>query len=129
MNLIVRYAHSMGRRADGELERDVLNVLWDVEEALQPSDVREALGADLAYTSVATVLTRLVEKGTVTRVPMGRAFAYRPTLSREDWYAEQMLAVVDGSPNQRALLVGFVGKLSRRDREALRRMLAENDRR
>lgn len=119
----------MGKRADGELERDVLNVLWDSDEPLLPSDVREALGANLAYTSVATVLTRLVEKGSVTRVPAGRAFAYRPTLSREDWYAEQMLAVLDGSPNQRALLVGFVGKLSRRDRDALRRMLEKDDRR
>jgi predicted transcriptional regulator len=116
----------MVKRADGELEREILNVLWDANEPLPAAEVREALGSTLAYTSVATVLTRLWEKGSVQRVLTGRAFAYSPTLTREVWYAEQMLAVLDGLPNQRALLVGFVDKLSRRDRDALRRLLEED---
>jgi len=115
----------MSKRADGQLEREILDVLWDTNEPLQAADVREALGSRLAYTSVATVLSRLWEKGSVSRLLAGRAFAYRPTLTREEWYAEQMLAVLENSPNQRALLAGFVDKLSRRDRDAIRRMLDE----
>ena len=116
----------MSRRADGELERAVLEILWNAEESLQPAGVRESLGSQLAYTSVATVLTRLWEKGWVARLPSGRAFSYHASISREDWYADQMLAVLGDAPNQRALLAGFVGKLSRRDRDALRQMLTEN---
>ena len=45
--------------------------------ALTPGEVRDALGGDLAYTTVMTVLTRLFEKGLVTRTQQGRAFALR----------------------------------------------------
>jgi len=121
-----RYAKRVSRRADGELEREILSVLWTEDQPLQATQVREKLDLDLAYTSVATVLTRMWEKGWVSREPSGRAFVYCPTMSRADWYAEKMLAVLDQSPNQRALLAGFVGKLSKRDRQALKKLLTED---
>ena len=61
----------MSRRAYGALETDVLGVLWDDDSSLTPGEVRDALGGDLAYTTVMTVLTRLFEKGLVTRTQQG----------------------------------------------------------
>ena len=118
----------MSRRADGELELEVFKVLWSEDQPLQAAEVREKLDFELAYTSVATVLARMWEKGWLIRQVSGRAFAYYPKMSRDDWYAEKMLAVLDESPNQRALLMGFVGKLSTRDRQALKKMLADDGR-
>lgn len=117
------YTSSMARRADGELELEVLLVLWNAANPLTAAEVRVELSNALAYTSVATVLTRLCEKGVVKRRSYGRAFRYQPTISREDWYARRMTAILSEAPNHRALLAGFVGKLSKRDLAELRKLL------
>ena len=69
----------MSRRPDGALETDVMRVLWAADGPIAPADVREALDVELAYTSVATVLNRLCDKGLAARQPDGRRFVYRPT--------------------------------------------------
>lgn len=65
------------------LELRCLQALWALGEA----NVRgvQAAMADrkLAYTTVMTVLDRLVRRGGVERRKMGRAFVYAPLLSRE----------------------------------------------
>jgi predicted transcriptional regulator len=115
----------MVKRAGGELEIKILSVLWNVNHPMQAAEVREKLNLDLAYTSIATVLTRMWKKKWISRETNGRAFSYRPIMSREDWYAEKMLAFLDESPNQRVLLAGFVGKLSKRERQTLKKLLTE----
>lgn len=66
------------------LELDCLRILWTLQEA-NVKGVRDALASrrDLAYTTVMTVLERLVRKGGVTRRKVGRSFLYAPALSRE----------------------------------------------
>lgn len=113
----------MGRRADGELELEILGVLWDADGLLTPGQVREKLTADLAYTSVATVLTRLVEKGVAERQRIGRTFSYGAATTREEWNSARMSEVLKGSRDHRAVLANFVGRLSRHDVEALRELL------
>ena len=62
----------------GDLERAVMDVLWDRSG---PATVREVVdgldGRDLAYTTVMTVLDRLAGKGMVERERAGRAWSYR----------------------------------------------------
>ena len=76
--------HDRGRRAAGELEGDVLAVLWSAGSALTPGEVHEALGADLAYTTVSTILNRLLDKGLVERTKAGRAHAYTAVAAESD---------------------------------------------
>ena len=71
----------MGKKGDGELELEVLRILWAAGKPLQPAEVQQRLKSTLAYTSVATVLTRLATKGLATRQPMGRFFVYEAALS------------------------------------------------
>ena len=52
----------MSKRADGELELEVLHILWGSEQPLHIGEVQELLEGNLAYTSVATVLARLTTK-------------------------------------------------------------------
>src|ERR1700727_2231398 len=52
-----------GRRAAGQLEAAVLDVLQRAGSALSPGEVRERVGGDLAYTTVVTMLSRLHAKG------------------------------------------------------------------
>src|SRR5436190_1121592 len=46
------------RRAAGELEREVLGVLWASQRPLTPAEVQTAIG-EIAYNTVHTILTRL----------------------------------------------------------------------
>jgi predicted transcriptional regulator len=67
------------------LELECLRALWSVGEG-SVHDVREALPArrNLAYTTVMTVLDRLVRRGRVERRKIGRAFFYSPVASRDE---------------------------------------------
>lgn len=60
---------------DRELE--VMQVLWERGPATV-AEVRAQLSADMAYTTVLTVLRRLKEKGYVTPEEEGRAHRYHP---------------------------------------------------
>jgi predicted transcriptional regulator len=61
----------VGRRQRGGLEHEVIAVLAADGGAMTPGQVRDALGAGLAYTTVMTVLARLCGKGAVTRQRSG----------------------------------------------------------
>ena len=115
----------MSRRAYGALETGVLAVLWDADGPLTPGEVRDALGGDLAYTTVMTVLTRLMEKGLVTRSAQGRGFAYTPVQSRSELAAQRMREILADAGDRAGALTGFVGGLSKRDAEVLRRIVGE----
>jgi predicted transcriptional regulator len=66
------------------LELDCLKVLWLLGEG-NVKEVRKALAESrpLAYTTIMTVLDRLVRKGGVSRRKVGRSFVYAPVLTRE----------------------------------------------
>lgn len=61
----------------GPLEMRVLGLL-DGSEPLSVADLRARLGNKLAYTTVMTVLSRLHDKGLVSRVKEGNRFLYLP---------------------------------------------------
>jgi predicted transcriptional regulator len=66
------------------LELECLKALWMLGEA-SVKDVREALASDrnLAYTTVMTVLERLVRRRCVERRKVGRSFVYSALLTRD----------------------------------------------
>lgn len=117
----------MTKRPDGSLEHDIMAVLWAADGPLQPGEIKARLQLDLAYTSVATVLGRLQAKGWVTRTPAGRGFAYVAAVQEADLAAQRIADVLAGTNDRNAVLMTFVGKLSRRDLKALRALLGEDD--
>lgn len=115
----------MPRLAHGELERQVLDVLWAADGALTPRDVHTALGSKrgLAYTTIMTILVRLWRKGMLEREPRGRAFAYRPIETRDERVASRMRELLAGAGDRTAALAGFVGSLPPDELDDLRRLL------
>lgn len=108
----------------GELERAVVDVLWDAGEPQTARTVTEALtGRDLAVTTVLTVLGRLEGKGIVRRTRDGRAHTYEAVAGREEHTADLMRQVLDQAGDRRDALARFVGSVSPEDVEALRRAL------
>ena len=111
------------RRPDGALEDDVLRVLWDAGDALLPAEILVRSGLDLAYTSIATVLTRLLDKGLVSREPEGRAFRYRAALGEGEFAARRIAVILSHTNDRRGALAGFVSGLGKRDAATLRALL------
>jgi BlaI family penicillinase repressor len=64
------------------LELQIMQVLWDAGPCTV-SEVQSKLRAELAYTTVQTMLNVLLRKSKVKRVQEGRAFRYQPAVSRE----------------------------------------------
>ncbi len=67
----------------GDLQHRILQFLWSRTEA-SVADVHEALGTqDHAYTTLATLLRRMEEKGLVSHRSEGRTFIYRAEVQPE----------------------------------------------
>jgi predicted transcriptional regulator len=112
-----------GRRFSGELESAVLAALWASDVPLNPGQVRDALGDDLAYTTIMTTLVRLYEKGQVTRERSGRAFEYRPSVDVASVAADKMRHVMEGSGDREGVLARFIGGLDHKDGQLLKSLI------
>jgi predicted transcriptional regulator len=95
------------------LELECLNALWTLGEG-NVKQVREIVTArrPLAYTTIMTVLDRLVHKGKLDRHKAGRAYVYAPRTPRDEMRRTAI----------RELLAGFFGGS---ERELLRFLGAE----
>ena len=64
------------------LELEIMHILWGRGPATV-AEVQPHLKAELAYTTVMTMLGILLRKGKVKRTQQGRAYRYRAAVSRE----------------------------------------------
>jgi predicted transcriptional regulator len=115
-------------RARGELERDVMGVLWNRGGPAPARAVLRELGdPDLAYATVKTVLERLTRKGAVSRVSVDRTWHYSATRTRDAFVAELMLQALERSADRDASLVAFVRSVGPTDAAVLRAALDAPD--
>jgi predicted transcriptional regulator len=103
------------------LELECLKALWRIGDGTV-KDVRLVLTEqrNLAYTTVMTVLDRLVRRGSVERKKAGRSFVYTPVLGREELrrlaVQELLGTFFDGSKEALAAYLK-AGEAPRRDAE------------
>jgi predicted transcriptional regulator len=81
----------------GPLERRVMEYLWGRSDAASVRDVRAAVNADLAYTTLMTTLDRLHKKGFLDRRRDGRAFVYAARQSRGEFDGGLLRRLLDGA--------------------------------
>lgn len=112
------------------LELEIMQVLWE-NGAATVGEVMPKLKAELAYTTVQTMLMVLLRKGKVKRTQEGRAFRYRPLVSRERASGSAVEDLVrrmfGGSPE--ALLMAMVDarQISAEELERLARKVAATE--
>src|SRR5678810_374114 len=91
----------MGDFVLGDRELDVMGVLWDLGSGTV-AEVRRKLPADLAYTTVLTILRNLEAKELVHHTAEGKAHRYHPRVARKTARRSALARVVDklfhGSP-------------------------------
>ncbi len=126
----------MGRPAAKELterELEVMHVAWGLGEATA-GEVRDELaksGRDCAYTTAATLVRILADKGFLAQVNEDRPFRYRPTRSFEDVSRSLLGDLIDrvfrGSREQ--LLVRLIEQksLTAEERALIEATLREED--
>lgn len=116
-----------GRRGMGELEAEVLAALASSEAGVTAATVRTLVGGDLAYTTVATILNRLCDKGLAARNREGRSFRYSLAVDEADFVAERMRVQLRHAHDPMSALGQFVSGLGPTEEQALRRVLADLD--
>ncbi|HLR28021.1 MAG TPA: BlaI/MecI/CopY family transcriptional regulator [Ruania sp.] len=120
----------MTRRARGELEREVLRVLRELGEPVNAQTVQTALPApEPAYTTVLTVLDRLVRKGQVARTSISpRKVYFSATKTGEEHTSSEMMSALEDSADRQAALMTFAGNLSEDDAQLLREAIGSRRR-
>ncbi|WP_206487705.1 BlaI/MecI/CopY family transcriptional regulator [Rhodococcus sp. KRD162] len=113
----------------GELERAVMDHLWESSDPQTVRQVHEALAKhrELAYTTVMTVLQRLAKKKLVVQQRDDRAHRYAPLHGRDELVASLMVDALSQAPasgGRAAALVHFVGQVGADEAAALREALA-----
>jgi predicted transcriptional regulator len=108
-----------------ELETAVMEQVWAHDRPVTAREVADALARQrpLAYTTVLTVMNRLVKKGILAKQRPGRAATFRAVRSREAYTAALMAAVLDTASDAPAVLLRFADELPADQAEALRRAL------
>lgn len=112
----------------GDLERSVMDVMWDADSPLTAYDIKDAIerdrGREMAATTVLTVLSRLEKKGFVAADKSVRPHRYSAVGSRAEHQAELMHEVLGDAGDRTAVLARFVGGVSEEDAAVLRELLA-----
>ncbi|HWH50691.1 MAG TPA: BlaI/MecI/CopY family transcriptional regulator [Gemmatimonadaceae bacterium] len=111
----------------GDRELDIMGVLWDLGSGTV-AEVRDRLPADLAYTTVLTILRNLEAKSLVTHTAEGKAHRYHPKVARTTARRSALSRIVDklfhGSPEQLIAQLVEDEQLSAADLRRLRALLS-----
>lgn len=109
----------------GDLERRVMDILWEQGNGeLTGRDVADVLPEN-AYTTVATVLDRLVRKGLIRRRMDGRVIQFAAVGTRGAHTAVLMHEALAAGPDPDSALLRFAETLSQEEAAILRHSLDE----
>jgi predicted transcriptional regulator len=96
-------------RQVGDLEAEILQHLWEVPEPVTGKELLERIGRpSLAYTTLMTVLGRLVGKGLAERVADGRVVRYQAAGDLEELTAKAIGELLAAAEDRRAVLAHLV---------------------
>jgi predicted transcriptional regulator len=116
----------LSRRQLGQLEAEVLAALAASGGLVSARELRARLDGDPAYTTVNTILFRLLDKGLVARVREGRHFTYRLAVDEARLVAGRMHDHLSYASNPSSVLSQFVQTLSAEEARALRDVLEDS---
>ena len=107
----------------GQLERKVMDILWDAPaSSLSGREVADQI-PDRAYTTVLTILERLRRKKLVKRSTDGKVHTFSAAATRESYTAALMLEPLGSAQDRNAVLVRFAKTVSPKEAKILREAL------
>ena len=112
------------KRKQGELESQVLGCLWDRPEGLSSQQILAMLDEEVKLTTVLTVLSRLQDKGLVSKAAgAGRSFIFSALQTREQYTAKQLLSLLENNSNPATVFSHFTQGLTDSQIRELRQAL------
>lgn len=118
-----------------ERELEVMHAFWNLGHEANAAEIRDRLaesGLDRTYTTVATLVRILHEKGFLEQTNDARPFLYRAARSFEDvserFLGDMIERVFRGSREQLFVRLFKQHKLTARERALLNQVLKEQDR-
>ena len=101
----------------GPLEQEIMGCLWK-EKNVSVSDVHKCLQKKrkIAYTTIMTIMTRLAEKGFLTRKMKGKAYVYSPKKTKEQTAKGVIKKIVNSLVDQygHGAVTAFTDELKKR---------------
>ena len=115
----------------GELEAVLMDRLWAVDGTATVREIWEGMRQhrEIAYTTVMSTLDNLFRKGFLDRERDGRAYRYRPVVSRAQYRAELMQQALGRDDDHEAVLTHFVGQLGDQELRQLRAVVRRAEQR
>ena len=113
------------QRNRGELEADIMSILWQHEAPLTAKEVQAQFTQNIpAITTLITVLDRMCTKGQVVKESSGgRSQTFAPAQSRIAHVTNTMTNALQSADDHVAALLLFAGTLSEEDRAFLRKAI------
>ena len=113
-----------------EVELELMNVIWDLAECtVKDVQVRLQEKRELAYTSVATMMKILEQKGVLASRKSDRAHTYQPLISREAYESASLRHLADhvfqGDPSSMVMRLLSDAKLSKEELQNIQKILDE----
>jgi predicted transcriptional regulator len=116
-------------RGFGELEAEVMDRLWNRAQVCTVRDIFDELasGRAIAYTTVLSTMDNLHRKGWLARERVGKAYHYRPTMTREEHSAKLMREAFESGGDSDLVLTFFLNQMNHDEsaqvQAALRRII------
>lgn len=106
----------------GNVSEKIMDFIWQ-KGAGRISDVRAGLKDRSAYTTVATLVGRLLQRGLLKRKHQGRGYIYNPVFSRENFIKQQSQAAFNDlfkkNKSAELLISQFIDNLEKVDPQKL----------
>lgn len=119
------------RPIQGELQLHCMTALWRLGEA-NVEQVRTALPKRSrgAYTTVQTVLNRLVERGLLSRTKTGNSYTYKPLVSESEYLSRSIEHTLSGASAEvrQVALAQLLGGLDQGEWSDLRKLARKIER-
>jgi len=118
-------------RVLGDIERLVMDILWSRAE-VTGREVLEEIQKErpLAFTTILTVMDRLLKKGLIRRKKRGGVFVYAPSISRDEFVKQVSEEVLQGildisASSAASSFVDILYKTSPEEMDRLSRLIEE----
>lgn len=114
-----------------ESEWQVMKIIWNDPPLTLPEILERLSSSGWSKTTIQTYLARLVKKGALTTHRQGKGYLYYPAVTETDCQLAEsqnfLSRVYDGSLSK--MVLGFVqgGKLSQKELEELKKLIASQE--
>ncbi|CAN5719236.1 BlaI/MecI/CopY family transcriptional regulator [soil metagenome] len=115
----------MQQRGFGDLESVVMDRVWSRAQAVTVREIFDDLAQDrsIAYTTVLSTMDNLHRKNWLQRERNGKAYLYRPAMSREERSARLMREAFESGGDTDTVLAYFVQQMSTEESAQLKAAL------